>query len=84
LGQSRDGCIRWGPRVPNQRRFWGFSIPIGLVDAGFQQKFIPLVCEKFIIFQYGQYIVGNVSSLAFRRNIRFEIKVRVYEKYSKV
>jgi len=31
----------------------------------FKQKCICLVCEKLTIFPYGQYVVGNVFSLAF-------------------
>ena len=30
-----------------------------------KQKCIRLVCEKLIIFPHGQYMVGNVFSLAF-------------------
>ena len=39
--------------------------------------------EKLIIFSYGQYIIGNVCSLAFQRN-RFEVEVGVYEKFAKM
>jgi len=33
--------------------------------CGFYQKCIRLVCEKLIIFPYGQYIIGMYVSLAF-------------------
>jgi len=37
-----------------------------------------------IIFPYGQYIVGNVFSLAFRGIVKFEIDVEIAEKYAKM
>ena len=41
--------------------------------------------ENLTIFSYGQYIAGNICSLAFqvRRNSWFEIKIGVYVKFAK-
>jgi len=39
--------------------------------------------ENLTRFPYGQYIAGNICSLAFRRNSRFEIKLGVYVKFAK-
>jgi len=47
---------------------FGICAPIhlnGRNDVLFVEKCIRLVCEKLIIFPYGQYIVGISVSLAF-------------------
>jgi len=51
-----------------------FLFPLVWIAYFLKQKCILLVCDRLTIFPRGQYIVGNVCSLAFRR-IRFEIKV---------
>jgi len=61
----------------------GFFIPSGLNGIFLKQKCIQLMHEKLTLFLYGQYVIGNICSLAFRRN-RFEIEVGIYEKFAKM
>ena len=75
----RHWCIRWGSMcLKGKGLFWGFfsiCIPVALNgwnDILFAEKCIRLVCEKFTVFPYGQYIVGIYVALAFQRCIQVQ------------
>ena len=49
------------------------------LSAFLQQKCIQLLREKFVIFLYDQYIIGNIRWLS-EDVVCFEIDVEIYEK----
>jgi len=48
------------------------------------EKCIGVVCEKFIIFPFGQYIDGNIVYRSFYEVVCCEIEVGICEKFAKV
>jgi len=49
-----------------------------------KEKRIRLVCEKFIIFSYRQYISGIVITRGFKNIPFYKIEVGNYEKFGKM
>ena len=61
---TQDWCIIWGVHFQRERGgFWRDLWSIGFNDIlslFVREKCIHLVCEKFLIFSFRQYIIGNI------------------------
>jgi len=68
VGQG-NGVLDGGRRAARERGRvsggFGKFLPYWFERRTVKQKCIRFVCKKLTVFPYGQYIVGNVFSLAF-------------------